>query len=71
MWARLSSPLGRRCLCVLCAVDPRSLRPPLAYTDGFAAAATRPLTLSPIGRISSVYKERFGTPRCAQPSLGV
>ena len=66
MWTRLS-PLARRCFCVLCAVDPRSLRPPLEYTEGFAAAATQPLTLAPIGRISSVYKERFGTPR--QPTV--
>ena len=44
-------------------VDPRSLRPPLSYSDAFKGAATQPLLLTPIGYVESPYKERFGTPR--------
>ena len=45
------------------AMDPRSLRPPLSYTGGFAGAATQPISLTPIGVVESPYLERFGTPR--------
>jgi len=43
--------------------DPRSLRPPLSYTDQFADRANEPITLTPIGWVRSPYTERFGTPR--------
>ena len=49
-----------------CCVDPRSLRPPLDYTSQFAKDSG-PIELTPIGWISSPYKERFGTPR--QPTV--
>ena len=54
-------------LCRAGVVDPRSLRPPLEYTDAFADHAAAPVTLTPIGVIRSPYKERFGTPR--QPTV--
>lgn len=54
-------------LCRVGVVDPRSLRPPLEYTDAFADHAAAPVTLTPIGVIRSPYKERFGTPR--QPTV--
>lgn len=56
--ARAASPCG--------CVDPRSLRPPLDYTSQFAKDS-RPIEMTPIGWISSPYKERFGTPR--QPTV--
>ena len=49
-----------------CCVDPRSLRPPLDYTSQFAKDSG-PIEVTPIGWISSPYKERFGTPR--QPTV--
>ena len=42
--------------------DPRSLRPPLSYTDAFREQRGV-IQLSPIGFVESPYKERFGTPR--------
>ena len=56
--ARATSPCG--------CVDPRSLRPPLDYTSQFAKDSG-PIEVTPIGWISSPYKERFGTPR--QPTV--
>ena len=56
--ARAASPCG--------CVDPRSLRPPLDYTSQFAKDSG-PIEVTPIGWISSPYKERFGTPR--QPTV--
>ena len=56
--ARAASPCG--------CVDPRSLRPPLDYASQFAKDS-RPIEMTPIGWISSPYKERFGTPR--QPTV--
>ena len=56
--ARAAAPCG--------CVDPRSLRPPLDYTSQFAKDSG-PIEVTPIGWISSPYKERFGTPR--QPTV--
>jgi tRNA-Thr(GGU) m(6)t(6)A37 methyltransferase TsaA len=53
------------------AVDPRSLRPPLSYTDGFSDRSLAPVTLTPIGRVQSPYQERFGTPRQPQVTTQV
>ncbi|KAL1526234.1 hypothetical protein AB1Y20_014956 [Prymnesium parvum] len=47
--------------------DPRASRPPLQYTAPFQDRWRQPVTLTPIGWISSPYKERFGTPR--QPTV--
>lgn len=44
-------------------VDPRSLRPPLQYSEQFKGEAMQPVQLTPIGYCESPYKERFGTPR--------
>ena len=56
----------RACMCtMLCAVDPRALRPPLTYADKYASSARREVCCSPIGFVESPYKERFGTPRQA------
>ena len=47
--------------------DARQRRPPLDYTSKFRANALAPISISPIGYVSSPYKERFGTPR--QPTV--
>jgi tRNA-Thr(GGU) m(6)t(6)A37 methyltransferase TsaA len=62
--AALTTTRTRHVRC--CAVDPRSLRPPLDYTSKFARDSS-PVELQPIGWVSSPYKERFGTPR--QPTV--
>ena len=59
------SSFSRAAVGMLCAVDPRSLRPPLTYADQFRDAANASLTLDPVGYAVSPYKERFGTPRQA------
>jgi len=49
-----------------CSSDRRS-RPPLNHTEAFVERAQIPISMTPIGWVSSPYKERFGTPR--QPTV--
>ena len=68
MHAALSTALTlscSRCTVPRLCIDPRSLRPPLTYSDDFRDAAKQDVVCSPIGFVESPYKERFGTPRQA------